>query len=95
MRSTDFAIGYLSSFPDAAFAVHSAVINREPERPVRIALRWSLDGDHSGFGHFGEPTGAPVHVMGMSYLYLTGGKVHGATLDEASVWKQILARTEG
>ncbi len=90
-----FAIGYLSSFPDAAFAVHSAVINREPERPVRIALRWSLDGDHTGFGHFGEPTGAPVHVMGMSHLYLTDGKVHGEWLlvDEASVWKQILAVT--
>ncbi len=90
-----FVLGYLASFPDASYRVESALINREPERPVRIALRWSLTGNHSGFGHFGEPSGAPVYVMGMSHLQLTNGRVMSEYLvtDEVSVWKQILAHS--
>lgn len=47
-----FVIGYLACFPDARFTVESAVVNRDPERPVRVALRWSLAGQHTSFGHF-------------------------------------------
>lgn len=91
-----FAIGYLASFPDAAFAVHDARINRDPEQPLRVALRWSLTGTHSGYGHFGEPTGAPVYVMGMSHFNLTAGRVmvEYMVTDEVSIWKQIMAHVE-
>jgi hypothetical protein len=87
-----FVLGYLASFPDAQFKVESAHVNRDPEQPVRVALRWSLTGTHSGFGHFGEPTGKPVYVMGMSHFNITGHRVmteYMAT-DEVSIWKQIL-----
>ena len=33
-----FVLGYLASFPDATYRVESALVNRESERPVRIAL---------------------------------------------------------
>ncbi len=91
-----FMLGYLAAFPDAAFKVESAQVNREPEQPVRVALRWSLTGAHTGFGHFGEPTGAPVYVMGMSHLLVTQGRVTTEYLvtDEVSVWKQIYAHLE-
>ena len=91
-----FVLGYLASFPDAEYRVESAQVNRDPERPVRIALRWSLSGSHSGFGHFGEPTGAPVYVMGMSHLHVTQGRVTSEYMvtDEVSVWKQILAHAD-
>ena len=91
-----FAIGYLASFPDAVYKVESALINRDAELPVRIALRWSLTGTHSGFGHFGEPTGAPVYVMGMSHLNLTAGRIATEFMvtDEVAIWKQIYAHTE-
>lgn len=91
-----FVIGYLASFPDATYQVESAHINRDPELPVRIALRWSLTGTHSGFGHFGEATGAPVYVMGMSHLNLTAGRITAEYMvtDEVSIWKQIYAHTE-
>lgn len=90
-----FVIGYLASLPDAEFAVHSATVNREAEQPTRIAIRWSLTGTHTGFGHFGEPTGAEVYVMGLSHAYLTGGRVMMEWLatDEVSIWKQIHAHT--
>ena len=91
-----FVLGYLASFPDATYRVESAQVNREPEQPVRIALRWSLTGSHSGFGHFGEPSGAPVYVMGMSHLQLTKGRVVAEYMvtDEVSIWKQILAHSD-
>jgi hypothetical protein len=79
------------------FAMHdSARINRDPEQPLRIAMRWSLTGTHSGFGHFGEPTGAPVYVMGMSHFNVTKGRVTAEYMvtDEVSIWKQIIAHTE-
>ena len=91
-----FALGYLASFPDAAFMIESARVNRDPEQPVRVAMRWSLTGTHSGFGHFGEPTGAWVYVMGMSHFNLTQGRISAEYLvtDEVSIWKQIFAHIE-
>lgn len=48
------------------------------------------------FGHFGEPTGAPVHVMGISHAHVTAGQVHMEWIvtDEVSIWKQIFAHLE-
>lgn len=88
-----FFISYLASFPDAIFKIHSSIVNREAEQPVRIAVRWSLDAIHSGYGHFGQPTGAPVHVMGLSHAHLTSGQVISEWLmtDEVAIWKQIFA----
>ncbi len=91
-----FVLGYLASFPDATFHIDAARINRDPEQPLRIAVRWSLTGTHSGFGHFGEPSGAPVYVMGMSHFTMAGGRVTAEYMvtDEVSIWKQIIAHVE-
>ena len=92
-----FYLGYLASFPDAAFQLDSATINQDPGRPVRVALRWSLRGTHAGFGHFGEPTGAAVYVMGLSHAEIVDGQVRAEWIvtDEVSIWKQILAHAGG
>ena len=92
-----FALGYLASFPDAALRIESAIVNQEPESPVRLAVRWSLTGTHGGFGHFGEPSGAPVYVMGINHAHMTAGLVHMEWMvtDEVSIWKQIHAHLEG
>ena len=91
-----FAISYLASFPDAAFTVDSATVNRDPGQPVRIAMRWSLRGTHAGFGHFGPPTGADVYVMGYTHAHMVDGKVTAEWIvtDEVAIWKQIIAHQE-
>ena len=91
-----FYLGYLASFPDAVLTIGSAIINRDPGQPPRVALRWSLRGTHSGFGHFGPPTGAPLFIMGMSHMYIVRGQVVQEWLltDEVAVWKQIIAHGE-
>ena len=88
-----FYLGYLASFPDAAFSVESATVNCDDGRPLRVALRWSLRATHSGFGHFGAPTGAPVYVMGLSHAEIVDGRVRSEWMltDEVAIWKQIIA----
>jgi len=92
-----FCISYLASFPDAAFSIESTVVNIDPGQPVRVSMSWALSGTHSGWGHFGEPTGAPVHVMGMNHAHMVDGRVvmEWVLTDEVSIWKQILAHLEG
>ena len=88
-----FVVGYLASFPDAVLRIHSTIVNRDPESAVRLAIRWSLDGKHTGYGHFGEPTGATVHIMAMSHVHITQGRVVSDWLltDEVAIWKQLFA----
>jgi hypothetical protein len=66
----------------------------------RAALRWSLDGTHDGWGAFGRPTGARVHVMGISHAEYgpfgpdgVGLRREFALYDEVAIWKQILMHT--
>ena len=92
-----FYLGYLASFPDAVLEVQSAIVNRDAGQAPRVALRWSLRGTHAGFGHFGEPTGAPVYIMGLSHMEVVGGRIQREWMvtDEVSVWKQIEAHSRG
>lgn len=95
-----FWMGLRAAFPSAVFAIHHRIGRDDPMMPPRAALRWSLDGTHDGWGPFGKPTGAPVHVMGLSHAEF--GVVSGTrpTLrreyviyDETAIWKQILLHT--
>lgn len=84
-------MGLRSSFPQADFAIHHVIGMAEPGRPPRAALRWSLDGRHDGFGRFGAPTGAQVHVMGITHAEWGpwGLQREFTQVDEVAVWKQI------
>ena len=87
-----FVIGYLAAMPGADFCVESLTINRAADHPVRIAMRWSLTGVHSGHGAFGEPCGAPIHIMGINQAQLWGDRVvaEWVLVDELAVHKQRL-----
>jgi hypothetical protein len=63
--------------------------------PPRAALRWSLTGRHDGWGPFGRPSGAEVHVMGMSHAEFgpAGLRREWTLYDEAAVWMQIHCAT--
>ncbi len=88
-----FYLGYLASFPDAVLTIESATVNHGGGQAPRVALRWSLRGTHAGFGHFGEPTGAPVYVMGLSHAQIVQGRIQQEWMvtDEVVIWKQIEA----
>lgn len=96
-----FWMGLRSSFPKAKFKIHHIIGRDDPAMPPRAAVRWSLHGNHAGYGSFGEPTGAEVFVLGATHAEY-GELISGSpklrrewTLyDETSIWKQILLQTE-
>lgn len=89
---TDFWVGLRASFPSATFRIHHRIGMDGGMMSPRAALRWSLDGTHDGWGAFGRPTGANVHVMGMSHAEFGpwGLRREWTLYDEIAIWKQIL-----
>ncbi len=87
-----FWMGLRASFPSAKFEVHHVIGREDDLMPPRAAVRWSLTGKHDGWGAFGRPTGADVHVMGISHAeYGPWGLRRECTLyDEGAIWLQIL-----
>ncbi len=93
---TKFWLGLRSSFPDAEFRIHHRIGMDAGMMPPRAAIRWSLDGLHTGHGSFGTPTGSRVHVMGLSHAEFGpwGLRREFSLFDEIAVWKQILMQRE-
>ncbi|WP_040611109.1 polyketide cyclase [Oceaniovalibus guishaninsula] len=90
-----FWIGLRASFPSARFEIHHRIGREDAMMPPRAALRWSLTGAHDGWGAFGRPTGAQVHVMGISHAEFGpwGLRREFTLYDEVAIWKQILLAT--
>ena len=91
----DFWIGLRAAFPSASFTVDHQIGREDPMLSPRAAIRWSLTGKHDGWGAFGKPTGAEVHVMGISHVEFGpwGIRREYTLFDETSVWKQIAMKT--
>ena len=87
-----FWLSLRASFPSAKFEIHHVIGREDPMLPPRAALRWSLTGKHDGWGAFGAPTGANVHVMGLCHAEFGpwGLRREWALFDETQIWKQIL-----
>ena len=87
-----FWMGLHAAFPKSAFKIHHVIGRDDPMMPPRAAVRWSIDGEHTGWGAFGKPTGAPVHVMGITHAEFgpRGLRSEFTLIDETAIWKQIL-----
>ena len=90
-----FWTSLLSSFPDATFSIDHVSYLEEPNQYRKAAIRWSLNGVHSGSGYFGVPSQAAVHVMAISHVEFgpRGIKNEWILFDETEIWKQILMKT--
>ena len=86
-----FLFEYLAAIPDGEFQVHHWIERDDPGMPIRLALRWTLSGTHSGQGRFGEPTGVPLVIMAISHAELRRGKIVSEwhLIDEINLWSQI------
>ena len=90
-----FWMSLRAAFPNARFEIHHTIGRQDPDFAPRAALRWSLTGRHEGWGMFGAPTGADVHVMAISHAEFGpwGLRREWILFDETAVWKQILLKT--
>jgi len=83
-----------SAMPDAVLTIEHQIGRDDAQLGERAALRWWFSGTHSGPGIFGEPTGSPLHIMGISHAEFGpwGLRREWLVYDEVAVWKQILLR---
>ena len=90
-----FWMGLRAAFPSAKFEIHHVIGRDDPMMPPRAAIRWSLHGRHDGWGAFGRPSGAEVHVLGISHAEFGpwGLRREYTLFDETAIWKQILLHT--
>ncbi|MFP7571197.1 ester cyclase [Marivita sp. S2033] len=88
-----FWLGLRAAFPSATFAIHHRIGMDDANMSPRAAIRWSLSGKHDGWGAFGAPTGAEVHVMGISHAEFgpRGLRREWTLYDATAIWMQILA----
>ena len=90
-----FWLGLRAAVPSASFQIHHQIGRDDPLCPPRAAIRWSLTGKHDGWGAFGAPSGADIHVMGISHAEFgpRGLRREFVLFDETAIWKQILLKT--
>lgn len=94
-RTADFLTQILASIPDGRFEPHHVIVKQDAEQPTRVAMRWSYGGTHSGHGRYGQPTGCPLTILGISHFELRNGKIMNEWLvmDETAVYAQIAAHS--
>ncbi|WP_293866373.1 nuclear transport factor 2 family protein [uncultured Alsobacter sp.] len=90
-----FWMSLRAALPNARFELHHVIGLEETGFAPRAAIRWSLTGRHEGWGMFGAPTGADVHVMAISHAEFGpwGLRREWILFDETAIWKQILLKT--
>ena len=88
---TQQLIGLLAMLPDATWTPHHVCsVADVNEGGSKVAVRWTLEGHHTGWGALGTPTGRPLFVMGMSQFHLKDGRIH----EEYTLWDELALRVQ-
>jgi hypothetical protein len=89
-------MGLRASFPNANFEIHHKIGREDPLLSPRAAVRWSLLGNHDGWGMFGRPTGNEIYVMGITHAEFGpyGLRREFTLFDPISIWKQIFMQSD-
>ncbi|MBU3739011.1 MAG: ester cyclase [Rhodoferax sp.] len=88
-----FWAGLRGAFDSVDFRVEHLVECRRPERSPAVALRWRVRARHAGPGRYGEPSGRPVELLGISHAEFAGQRLvrEWLLIDDVAIWMQILA----
>ncbi len=90
---SDMIASITAALPDGRFEPHHLIVRQQNERAVRVAMRWTFCGTHSGHGRYGAPTNAPVAILGISHFELHDGLIASEwmVVDETAIYAQIAA----
>ena len=88
-----FVLGLFGMFPDAGVTVDQVYWNGDDISGYQVAVRWTLSGTHTGFGSYGEPSGARASIMGLSQHHIKQGKfvLEYTLFDEMELIRRIVA----
>ena len=81
---TAYVIGLLAALPNAVLNIEHFCDVVETDGYI-AAIRWTLNGTHTGQGVFGPPSGKPVTILGMSHFRFAGDRV----VQEWTVWDEV------
>jgi SnoaL-like polyketide cyclase len=83
----------ISAFPRAQLSVEHLAEVRRPGRNAAVALRWRVQTWHEGPGRYGEPSGRPLTIMGISHAEFAADRIlrEWLLMDDVAQWMQILA----
>ena len=86
-----FILSMLSAFPDTALNVDHVAWLGGDTQGHRVAVRWTLQGTHTGPGIYGVPTGKSIRLLGINHHLIQNGKFveEWMSFDEFALLKQI------
>ena len=79
-----------TAIPDARFRLEHVADIPYLSDAKDIAVRWSLAGHHTGGGLYGEPSGAPVYILGVSHWRVINGRIR----EDVTVWDDVAVRRQ-
>jgi predicted ester cyclase len=88
MQQTMRLVGMI---PDGGLVAHHICSTPSDEGGCKLAVRWTMQGHHLGYGSLGTPTGHPLFVMGMSHFHIENGQIieEWVVYDEMSLLTQV------
>jgi hypothetical protein len=86
-----YVLSLLAPFPNMRMTVEHFCYVGDEQNGYRTATRWRMRGTHTGFGIYGEPSGQPIEIIGVSHHLVKDGKVQRewTLFDEFELLKQI------
>jgi predicted ester cyclase len=84
------ALKLMAMIPDASWTAHHVCSNASNEGGVKVAVRWTMEGHHTGHGTLGAPTGKPLFVMGISHFHVINDRV----VEEWTLYDEIALRVQ-
>lgn len=86
-----YILGLMAAFPDLMMYVDHICVLGDEEKGYRVAVRWWMQGNHTGPGPYGPPSGKRVQLLGFTHFLIKGGKFvkEWALFDEFALLKQI------
>jgi predicted ester cyclase len=78
-------LAFVAMIPDMAHQVHHVCSVPCEEGGHKVAVRWSVEGHHLGYGSLGEPTGHRLFVLGMSHFHVIDGRI----VDEWTIYDEL------
>ena len=81
----------LAMMPDATWTPHHVCTVEDcNEGGAKIAVRWTLEGNHGGWGVLGPPTQKPLWVLAVSHYHIVRGRI----VEEFTLWDELALRVQ-
>ncbi|WP_152657188.1 ester cyclase [Oceanobacillus sp. CFH 90083] len=90
-------INLFASVPNSKVILERVTCNkRDNEKDWDVAVRWRIQGLHSGIGYFGTPSGKPIEIHGMNHFKVRNEKIQEEWMlfDGMEVLRQIYTVSE-